>query len=298
MIPFLALLVDRTCGEPPSLLHPVVWMGAVLGRAVDPLRGRRPAMAFLGGGIAVAAGAALSWAAGRALEGLGAGLPALPAAVVQAAALKTTFSVRALDRAAAEVETALRAGRLEEARHALSWHLVSRPTDGLPASGCTAAAIGSVAENLNDSLVAPLFWYCVGGLGGALAFRFLNTADAMLGYRDPEREWMGKAAARLDDLAGWVPARLAAGLIVLASLAARADARGAVRIWRRDGALTASPNAGRPMAAMAGALGVELAKQDHYRLGAGLRLPAPDDLRRSRRLLWVAALLAAGMASW
>lgn len=295
MIPFLALLLDRLLGEPPSRLHPVVWMGTLLSRLTDPLRGRPPAVAFLGGGAAVAAGAFACWAAGRVLEGRLSGLPAL---ALQAAALKTALSVRALDRAAGEVEGALCAGDLEAARQALSRHLVSRPTAGLPASSCAAAAVESVAENLNDSLVAPLFFYRLGGLGGALAYRFLDTADSMLGYRDPEHEWLGKAAARLEDAAAWLPARLAAALIALSAIPAGEDARGALRIWRRDGGLTASPNAGRPMAAMAGALGVELEKAGHYRLGRGLRRPEAGDLRRARRLLRTAALAAALAGLW
>jgi adenosylcobinamide-phosphate synthase len=140
-----------------------------------------------------------------------------------------------------------------------------------------------------------LLYYALGGLPAALAYRFVNTTDAMLGYRDPAHEWLGKAPARLDDLANLLPARLTAGLITLAAALVGDDAGGAWRIWRRDARKTASPNAGHPMSAMAGALGVELEKVDHYRLGAGGRSPAPGDISRAVRLVRVVLALVAGL---
>ncbi len=132
-------------------------------------------------------------------------------------------------------------------------------------------------------MVAPFFYFVLAGLPGALAYRFLNTADAMLGYRGPTREWLGKAPARADDAANLIPARLAAALLVLAAACLGEDARGAFGIWRQDAGKTASPNAGHPMsamAAMAGALGVELEKAGPYKLGEGLALSGPSDIGR------------------
>jgi len=150
----------------------------------------------------------------------------------------------------------------------VSWRLVSRDTATLSATQVSAATIESVAENLSDSVVAPLLYYAVGGLPAAFGYRFANTADAMVGYRDEVYEWLGKAPARLDDLFNLVPARLAAALIVAAAPLTGESAGRAWRIWRRDAGKTASPNAGHPMSAMAGALDVELEKVGHYRLGA------------------------------
>jgi adenosylcobinamide-phosphate synthase len=150
-----------------------------------------------------------------------------------------------------------------------------------------------VAENASDGLVAPLFFFALGGLPLALAYRFANTADSMLGYRDPEREWFGKIPARLDDLLNFIPARLTGLLLVCAAFLSGNSGLTAWKIMRRDSLLTASPNAGTPMSAMAGALSVELEKIGHYRLGAGLNAPQSTDLRRARRIYAVTAVLAA-----
>jgi adenosylcobinamide-phosphate synthase len=150
-----------------------------------------------------------------------------------------------------------------------------------------AAAIESVAENLTDSFVAPLLFYLVFGLPGALAYRALNTADSMLGYRDGALEYFGKVAARLDDVANLVPARLAALVLVVVS------GRRAPAAWSTmlsDRRHTPSPNAGWTMAAMAGALGVTLAKPGVYSLGRGDE-PVAGDIDRALRLLRRAIVL-------
>lgn len=216
-----------------------------------------------------------------------------PAGVVlEAVALKALFAVRGLVRAAERVAGHLRRGELVAARRAVGEHLVSRATGALDPPAVASATIESVAENLTDSIVAPLLWYALLGLPGAAAYRALNTADAMLGYRAGLLEHFGKAAARLDDLANLIPARLAALALVATAALGGADARGALRTMWREHGRTASPNAGWTMAAMAGALGVVLEKPGHYRLGAG-RLPAARDIPRATRLVVGAALLAA-----
>src|SRR6267142_1113941 len=163
----------------------------------------------------------------------------------------------------------LAAGDLDAARAAVGLHLVSRPTATLGPDEVASATIESLAENLTDAVIAPVCFYLLFGLAGAAAYRAVNTADAMLGYRDGALEWFGKLAARLDDVLNFVPARLAALGLLAGAAAAGEDARGALRMLGRDGALTASPNAGRTMAAMAGALGLTLAKRGAYRLGEG-----------------------------
>ncbi|PON16347.1 cobalamin biosynthesis protein CobD [Candidatus Entotheonella serta] len=213
-------------------------------------------------------------------------LPWMLRVVLEAAIFKTCFSLRGLASAARQVQQALIQQDLPQARHLLSWHLVSRDTTVLNASEISAATIESVAENASDSLVAPLLYYAIGGLPGALLYRLINTADAMLGYRDPEREWLGKIPARLDDLVNLIPARLTAGCILVVAFPYRYGAKETWRIWRRDAKQTASSNAGHPMSAMAGALGVELVKIEHYRLGDGLKPPVQADIARSIVVLY------------
>jgi len=187
---------------------------------------------------------------------------------------------------------------LDGARRQVAWHLVSRDTTGLDQDAVASAAVESLAENLTDGVVAPLCFYvagtALGGVAGGLAlawaYRAVNTADAMIGYRRDELEYLGRATARTDDVANYVPARLAAAALVAGAWLVRESAEGATRVLRRDGRRTESPNAGLTMAAMAGALGVTLEKHGHYRLGAG---PPPDPAaidRAMRVARWTVAL--------
>ncbi len=293
----LAALLDVWPGDPSNVWHPVAWIGRGIGaaRSRAPRAGR--AGPFIYGGALSAAGLVATAAAGSAMTRLccrlsKTGWP-LVGLVAEAWLLKLAFSARGLARAAEAVLAALQqTDGLEEARRRLAWHLVSRDTRALSEAQVCSAVIESVAENLCDSVVAPLCYYAWGGLPAAWAYRFANTADAMLGYRDPEREWLGKIPARLDDALNLAPARLSAALLWLAGGLSGCDLRQGWRVWRRDATLTASPNAGHPMSMMAGLLGVELEKVAHYRLGAGLRRPTPRDVARAIRVMKIAAWLA------
>ncbi|MFC4425120.1 adenosylcobinamide-phosphate synthase CbiB [Deinococcus navajonensis] len=275
----LALALDAL-GEPPTPIHPVVWMGRYLGWARARWRGATPASQWREGALGWAVGAGLSAASGLAC----ARLPWW----AQGTLLKPLLARRALFAAVAEVGNALERGDLPEARRLLGWHLVSRDTTELSATEVAGAAIESLAENLSDSVVAPLLAYRVGGLPLAATYRLCNTADAMWGYRTAELEWAGKVAARADDLLNLAPARLTAGCALLAS-----GGRG-VRVWAHDRRQTPSPNAGHPMAAFAGALGVRLDKRGVYVLNPRGRAPTGADLNRALRLargtLWWAVL--------
>jgi len=211
--------------------------------------------------------------------------------LVEAVALKSMLSLRGLADAALVVRDDLARADLGAARAAVGRDLVSRPTATLEAGDVASATVESVAENLTDAFLAPLLFFLVFGLPGAVAYRVINTADAMIGYREGSLLYFGRVAARLDDAFNLVPARLAALSIAAAAGIAGADGRRALSTMRRDHARTASPNAGWTMAAMAGALGVTLAKPEAYTLGAG---PAPTsaDITRAVHLLAVAAALA------
>jgi adenosylcobinamide-phosphate synthase len=266
------MLLDWALGEPPASLHPVVWMGNAISAA--PLGSFTDGLATLLG--VTLTSAALARLVPRALEPI---------------ALKPALSLRALLEAGEAVEKALGAGRLEDARRLLAYHLVSRDVTNLDASHVAGAAISSLAENLNDSVVAPLIAYRLGGLPAAYAYRAINTADAMLGYRTPELEWFGKPAAKADDIVNWIPARLTALLIAIASGTPGVS----LRVARADARRCPSPNGGWPMAAMAGALGVVLVKRGVYTLHARGRQPTPADLARARRVTAAAATLATAL---
>jgi adenosylcobinamide-phosphate synthase len=291
----LALLLDILLGDPPNRYHPVAWMGLLINavRRRAPQQGRWAPLVY-GAGLVIG-GAVLVASLGLILMRLLMPVPQPLGWLAEAVVLKLTFSLRGLAHAAGQVQQALEAGDLPQARHLVAWHLVSRDTTRLSAAQVAAATVESVAENASDGVIAPLFYYALGGLPAVLAYRFINTADAMLGYRDPIHEWLGKAPARLDDLVNLVPARLTAGLMVLVAPFLGGNARRAWAVWRRDAHLTASPNAGRPMSAMAGALEVELEKVGQYRLGAGQPPPEAWHVTRGLRLVYGATLLAVSL---
>jgi adenosylcobinamide-phosphate synthase len=285
----VAVAVDLLLGDPRNALHPVAWMGRGIGLGRRVLcRGGRVRLVVAGAVVTLAV-ASLAGATGAAVTLLAARLGAATP-LVEGAALSLLLSLRGLVTAAQAVAQPLGAGDLDAARVAVAFHLVSRPTASLAPDEVASAAVESIAENLTDALVAPVCFYLVFGLAGAAAYRAVNTADAMIGYREGALEWFGKVAARLDDALNFVPARLAALGVVAAAAAAGEDPRGAVRILRRDGARTASPNAGRTMAAMAGALGLTLAKREAYRLGEGRPATADDVARAVRVIVWAAGL--------
>ncbi|MBN2115527.1 MAG: cobalamin biosynthesis protein CobD [Anaerolineales bacterium] len=293
LVMVIALLFDMLLGDPPNRFHPTAWMGSLIGvlKRFRPY-GNRLAE-FMYGLFIVCIGCGLAAGAGWMILVLTSSLPAWSGLLIEALLLSLTISLRGLDRAAGEVQTALEKHNLPEGRRLLAWHLVSRETAQLNESQVAAAAIESVAENASDGIIAPLFFFALGGLPAVFAYRFANTADSMLGYRDPEREWLGKIPARFDDVLNFIPARLAGLFIVLSAPFCGASLGRAWNVMWREAHRTASPNAGVPMSAMAGALGVELEKVGHYQLGQGLRFPNTHGLLRARRLLYVSVWMAA-----
>jgi adenosylcobinamide-phosphate synthase len=285
----LALLVDAALGEPPEAVHPVVWMGRGISRLVPADPPGPGAATLLRGAAVTAVGAALAAGAG-ALAGRAATTLGPAGIVVEAAALSSLLALRALVAAGRRVEAALEREDATAARRHLRW-LVGRELEGLDTPLLASAAVESLAENLADSVVAPLLYARLAGVGGAALHRFANTADASVGYRDRFR-LSGRAAARLDDLLGLLPARLSALLIAGSAPAAAGSAAAALRAWGRDRGVTASPNAGHPMAAMAGALGVRLEKRGHHVLNAAARPCRPGDIERAARTVRSAAAAA------
>jgi adenosylcobinamide-phosphate synthase len=200
----------------------------------------------------------------------------------------------------------LEGGDVEAARRLLP-SLCGRDPASLDAAGLTRAALESVAENTSDAAVAPLLWAAVGGLPAVLAYRGINTLDAMIGHRSPRYARFGWAAARLDDAASYIPARVAAALVVMCAPVVGGSPLAAARAWRHDAARHPSPNAGVVEASFAGALGVRLGGPTQYRyqlqirpvLGDG-RQPTVADLRRavlvSRVVQTAAAVICAGLS--
>lgn len=285
------VLIDHFLGDPPNRFHPVAAMGSLIRAGAKSTPSGRPAAGFLWGlGLVLLGGAAfaLPWVF---IAPFIERLPFWLGGVLLGLLLKPVLSLRRLAEAGMQVHAALAGGDLPEARRLLCWHLVSRETCGLSAGQTASAAIESLAENLTDSFFAPLLAFTAGGLPLAWFYRFVNTADAMIGYRTPRYEYPGKTAARLDDLLNWLPARLAAILLVCAAWICRLDAANAWRVMIRQHARTSSPNAGWTMSATAGALRVRLEKDGAYRLDGGDEFPVQGDIPRAVRLVRAAAAL-------
>lgn len=281
----LALAIDLLVGELPTRAHPVVWMGALIRWTVQVLPSRGIYRQLLGGAllallvpIGCAGLAALALGLLRPWPGAG--------FAVEVLSLTAMFAARALGEAARGVRQALDAAELGAARQALC-SLCSRDPSLLTSEELVGASIESVAENASDSFVAPLFYYVLFGLPGAVFYRAVNTLDAMVGYHG-RYEYLGKASARLDDVLNFIPARVTAALLVLGGALARKDVRRGLAVWRRDATTTESPNAGHPMATMAGLLGVRLEKAGHYQLGDPLAELAPHQIGVAWRIVQLA----------
>lgn len=304
----LALAIDRWYGEPPAAWHPVVWMGRLLGalgrHIAPPTSAHMPpqsanlprARPFVLGALAWTLGAVLVTGLALALQTLfWHTLPAWACALTLGLWLKPLFAWRMLHDEVGAVEAALQQS-LVQGRERLSW-LCSRDVSQLTEAQVRETAIETLAENLNDSVVAPLFWFAVAGLPGAALYRWANTADAMWGYRGErggcDWTWAGKWAARADDVLSWLPARLTGVALMLLSSHHSRQRWGQ---WWRETGITPSPNGGWPMAAMALALGVQLGKPGVYVLNASAPPPCAPDTARAQRLAGAVVVVIVGMA--
>lgn len=300
--PFLlGYVADLALGDPPAWPHPVRLIGRLIEAAEQRLY-RQSVFSGLVSWLAVTAAVLLPLLLLLAL------LPALPAALQVLAPAYLCYAglaTRSLHRESLRVEEALAAGDLAGARRFLS-RIVGRETAQLSPGEIRRAVLETVAENLSDGVVAPLFFLLLLGIPGLALYKTANTLDSMVGYKNDRYREFGRAAARIDDVLNFLPARLTAWLIVLAAWALGLDASGARRILRRDGHRASSPNAGRPEAALAGALGVLLGGPAVYfgKLGAkptigdlSLRPLDAGHYRDAVRLLYAVSLAMAGLTA-
>jgi len=303
----VALGIEAALAWPAALHarigHPVTWAGALIAaldrRLNDPARGEAARVRL---GLAAAL-AVIGLAAGAGLAVQAALPPGWAGTLVLGIAAWPLVAARSLHDHVAAVARPLAAGDTEAARAAVAM-IVGRDPARLDQAGIARAATESLAENASDGVVAPLFWGLVAGLPGIAAYKAINTLDSMIGHRTPRHAAFGRAAARIDDVANWVPARLTG--LVFALVSVRPGA--ALRAMARDARRHRSPNAGWPEAAMAGALGIRLSGPRVYAdrvadepwLNAGAADPGPGDLTRAlglyRRAMLACGALIAGLA--
>jgi adenosylcobinamide-phosphate synthase len=314
----LAVILDLLIGDPRVDYHPVALIGKLISawerllyRPAAALPTKRLAGALLVLGTVLPVWLlvyfCLNWLHRLSLS---AGHPqwwAYIYLVAGALCLWATISIRSLDRAAREIFDLLRRGDLAEARRRLGF-IVGRDTERLAPAEIARATVETVAENISDGVIAPLFYFLLGGPALACAYRAINTLDSMVGYRNERYRDFGMVAARLDDLANVIPARLTMLLLVGGALLAGLDWRQAWKLSWRDGHKHPSPNSGYPEAAVAGALGVQLGGLNYYQgvpsqralMGDPQEPLAPEHIQAAIRMLYgaVAIFLVIAAAGW
>jgi adenosylcobinamide-phosphate synthase len=305
LILLLALALDLFLGDMPAVWrhvpHPVTWVGAAirwldqrLNRAQrsDAVRRMRGALSVA---LLVVAAVVLGLALQAALRAVSYGW------LIEAAMVAVLLAQKSLFDHVASVAVSLQQGGLLAGRQSVR-QIVGRDPESLDAHGVARAAIESLAENFSDGVVAPALWYVVFGLPGLFFYKTANTLDSMIGYRSPRYLAFGWAAARLDDLANLVPARVAAILLGTAAFVLpQTSGRGAISVLLRDAGKHRSPNAGWPEAAAAGALGLALGGPRRYGgtvvaepwLGVGRARASVSDIGLALRLYLVACLVQA-----
>jgi adenosylcobinamide-phosphate synthase len=306
-----ACVLDALLGDPRRLPHPVRAIGRLIGwgerRFVGGCASHPLAAKIAGVVVAIglpAASYGIVWSAIRTTD-----LILMPAGrIVEILFAFWALAARDLADHAWQVGDALEEGQIEQARAAVGL-IVGRDTALLPEPEIVRATVETVAESTCDGIVAPMFFLAIGGAPLVWAYKTINTLDSMIGHKEPPYRDIGWASARFDDLMNWVPARLTAVLIVIAGgmrFASRRCLRDGWRIMIRDGGKHPSPNSGRPEAAMAGVLGVQLGGTNWYEgrsevrptIGTAREPMAAGRITEAVRLAWTVFVFSAGLACW
>lgn len=299
-----AYVMDLVIGDPEWFPHPVRAIGRMIATAESVARPGRHSAArdYFAGAVVTVVVVVTTAAVAVLIVRVAERVHPYVALVTEGFLAWTTLATGSLLAEAARVMDALDDGDLAGARVRLG-RIVGRDTAMLTEPEVARGVIETVAESTCDGIVAPLCYLVVGGVPTALAYKAVNTLDSMIGHRQPPYTYFGRTAARLDDIANLVPARLSALAITIAAAATGGNAAGAMRVWRRDHAQHDSPNAGHPEAAMAGALGVTLGGLNYYDgvpvakplLGAGQNEPSATAARAACRIAAAASLLMFGV---
>ena len=299
----IGFVLDLLIGDPRWLYHPICVIGnliAVLEKAIRKIFPKNHGGELTGGFLIVVLVCLFS--GGVPLLVLYYLYRYLPVAgfVLEVFWCYQLLATRSLKDESMKVYDRLKNGTLDEARYAVSM-IVGRDTRELTETGVTKAAVETVAENASDGVIAPMLYMAIGGVPLMFLYKGINTMDSMLGYKNDKYLYFGRIAAKLDDVANYIPARLSGWLMVAASAFVKMDVKNAAKIYRRDRRNHASPNSAQTEAAMAGALEVQLAGNAYYfgklyekpTIGDGIRPVEVEDIRRSNRLLYATAILGA-----
>ncbi len=294
-----AILLDFKFGDPKNKYHPTAWIGTLIARLTPIAKNQHPVIEKFGGACVVAA---ISGLAISLLFVLDIGISLLTtdyislivSVIAGGLLLKTTIAIRGMEKHAKSVLESLDDENLDMARAHLSM-IVKRNTENLDKNHVISGVLESISENTVDGITGPLFYYAIFGLPGAFVYRVVNTADSMIGYKNNLFKNVGWFAATCDTILNYIPSRLTGLIMVISAAILQNNWRESYKIMIRDGNKTESPNAGYPMAALAGALETKFEKIDHYKLGDGEIILTKEHAHSAMSMMKLTSILFFGI---
>ena len=296
---FFALTIDFTLGDPKNKFHPTAWIGSLIAKITPSLKNSSNTLEKLGGIILIMISSAIV-ASLIILLDVGINmittdyLSIIISIIVGGILLKTTIAIKGMEKHALAVVNSLENNNIISARNNLSM-IVKRNTKDLDKNHVFSGVVESISENTVDGITGPLFYFGLFGLPGAFVYRVINTADSMIGYKTNIFKNIGWFAANCDTILNYIPSRLTGFVMIFSAMILGYDWKRSYKIMIRDGGKTQSPNAGYPMAAIAGALGTRFEKIDHYFLGDGKVSFSKEHVKSTITLMKVTSIIFCGI---
>ena len=294
-----AILIDLIFGDPKNRYHPTAWIGTFIAKLTTITKNQNSTFEKIGGTIMIIT---ISSVVVLLLFGLNFGISLISvdyislilSIVIGALLLKTTIAIRGMEKHAINVLDSLERHDLDLARNYLSM-IVKRNTTKLDKNHVLSGVLESISENTVDGITGPMFYYAFFGLFGAFVYRIINTADSMVGYKNDIFKNLGWFTAKCDTILNYIPSRLTGLMMVISSAILQNNWRNSYKVMIRDGKKTESPNAGYPMAALAGALETKFEKINHYKLGDGEITLTRDHVLSAIKIMKLTSILFFGI---
>ena len=294
-----AILIDLILGDPKNRYHPTAWIGTFIAKLTTITKNQNSTFEKIGGTIMIIT---ISSVVVLLLSGLNFGISLISVdyisliltVVIGALLLKTTIAIRGMEKHAISVLDSLESNDLDLARNYLSM-IVKRNTTKLDKNHVLSGVLESISENTVDGITGPMFYYAFFGLFGAFVYRIINTADSMVGYKNDIFKNLGWFTAKCDTILNYIPSRLTGLMMVISAAILKNNWRNSYKVMIRDGKKTESPNAGYPMAALAGALETKFEKINHYKLGDGEITLTRDHVLSAIKIMKLTSILFFGI---
>ena len=294
-----AILLDLKFGDPKNRYHPTAWIGIFIAKLTTITKNQNSTFEKIGGMIMIII---ISSVVILLLSGLNFGISLISvdyislilSVVIGALLLKTTIAIRGMEKHAISVLDSLESNDLDLARNYLSM-IVKRNTTKLDKNHVLSGVLESISENTVDGITGPMFYYAFFGLFGAFVYRIINTADSMVGYKNDIFKNLGWFTAKCDTILNYIPSRLTGLMMVISAAILKNNWRNSYKVMIRDGKKTESPNAGYPMAALAGALETKFEKINHYKLGDGEIILTRDHVLSAIKIMKLTSILFFGI---